>query len=272
MRYNSSYINKCALLAILTIFSSSSSILQAKQQNVLLDANGKPLSNDVLLLLSTASGKFKGSRKPTEQQKKLKNKTKFSKGNKRKPNQKRSISNPILEQELLIAMKAGNIPRVKYLLKKGVKPTYKNLKGETPLGIAVSRGWASMVAELVEHGANLNEKGTRGVTLLHVASAKGLTDVAKLLVKLGLNPSKKTDKDWTSLHIAARYAHWKLVQYYLEQGVNPNVRNSDGKTALGLARHLRHMSIIKILSRVTTVRSLNYSKKSRKKRRKSKRK
>lgn len=108
---------------------------------------------------------------------------------------------------------------------------------------------------------------------MHIASAKGLIDVAKVLIKKGLNPGQKTDKNWTPLHVAARYGHWQLVQYFLSVGVDPDIRNSDGKTALGLARHLRHQGIIKILSRVTTVRSLDFAKvKKSKKKRKERRK
>ena len=253
--------------------------LQAKQ-TVLLDANGVPLSDEMLLLLSSGSSKLNQKVETNAPaNKEIKNdktepKNSFIKLKKR-PNRP---ANPLLEEEMLEAMKAGKVQRVKQLLRAGVAPTFKNYKGETPLGIAVSRGWASMVIELLENGANINEKGARGVTLLHVASSKGLTDVAKVLVKGGLSPSQKTDKNWTPLHIAARYNHWQLVQYYVSQGVDPDIRNSDGQTALGLARHLRHQGIIKILSRVTRRSSLDFSemnlikKKKKSKKRRKKRK
>ncbi len=234
-------------------------------QTVLLDANGVPLSDEVLLLLSSGSSKLNQSKKPST------SKTAKTPSNKEADNDAAPKSNiklikrpkrprnPLLEEELLNAMKAGKIQRVKQLLRAGVNPTFKNYKGETPLGIAVSRGWASMVISLLENGADINEKGARGVTLLHVASAKGLTDVAKVLVRGGLSPSTKTDKNWTPLHVAARYNHWQLVQYYVSEGVDPDIRNSDGQTALGLARHLRHQGIIKILSRVTRRSSLDFA-------------
>lgn len=262
------------------IFSSYS---QANQ-TVLLDANGVPLSDEVLLLLSSGSNKFNQKKKPSSPQPAKASIDKKATGAAPKSNIKlikrpKRARNPLLEEELLDAMKAGKIPRVKQLLRAGVLPTFKNYKGETPIGIAVSRGWASMVISLLENGADINEKGARGVTLLHVASAKGLTDVAKVLVRGGLSPSTKTDKNWTPLHVAARYNHWQLVQYYVSQGVDPDIRNSDGQTALGLARHLRHQGIIKILSRVTRRSSLDFAevnllkkKKKRKKRSKKRRK
>lgn len=188
------------------------------------------------------------------------------------PKLKKTISNPLLERDLLYYLKLGETIKAIQLLDGGVRPIYKNDSGETPLGIAVVRGWASMVIRLIKNGADVHDKGIRGVTYLHVASAHGLTDMAKLLVKNGLSPKKRTDKNWTPLHIAARYGHWELVQYYITQGVDPDVRNTDGKTALALAHHLHHRGVVKILSPVTTVKSTSFfSKKSRKNRSKLKR-
>lgn len=271
-------VTSAMLLMVGVLFSFN---VQA-QQTVLLDANGIPLSDEVLLLLSSSSGTF------DQREKSKTSVTKFDGEITNAETSKSTIKlikkaqrpvNPLLEEELLDAMKAGKIQRVKQLLRARVAPTFKNYKGETPLGIAVSRGWASMVISLLENGANINEEGARGVTLLHVASSKGLTDVAKVLVRAGLSPSQKTDKNWTPLHVSARFNHWQLVQYYVSQGVDPDIRNSDGQTALGLARHLRHQSIIKILSQVTSRRSLDFAevnllkrKNKRKKRKKRNRK
>lgn len=276
-------INKTVCAVAVTVGVLFSSNIQA-QQTVLLDANGVPLSDEMLLLLSTANGKISQKKQSTVlpstlNSKKTTSDKKANKSNIKLIKRPKRPANPLLEEEMLDAMKAGNVQRVKQLLRAGVSPTFKNYKGETPLGIAVSRGWASMVISLLENGADIKEKGARGVTLLHVASSKGLTDVAKVLVRGGLNPSEKTDKNWTPLHVAARYNHWQLVQYYVSQGVDPDIRNSDGQTALGLARHLRHQGIIKILSRVTRRSSLDFAemnllkkKQSRKKKKRSRKK
>lgn len=217
------------------------------KQTILLDTNGNPLSEETLLLLSNSSGKFES----ISTNKKTTSNPKHNAAPIKRIATSKRVSDPLLKKELLSAMKAGNVSRINELLKAGVTPTYKNYKGETPLGIAVSRGWGSMVISLLEHGANINEKGTKGITLLHVASAKGLTDMAKVLVRGGLSPSKRTAKNWTSLHVAARYNHWQLVDYYISLGVDPDIRNTDGRTALSLARQLRHQQTIKSLSRVS---------------------
>jgi len=262
------YISLLRQLHHLTLYSIlllSFSNVHAKQHSILSDSKGQPIPQDVIqqLLNPKTSSRLNKPKATTTNTVAPKESKPQKKAIKRK-----YVNNPVLEQELLEDMEAGRVARVKQLLRMGVRPNYKNLKGETPLGIAVSRGWASMVIDLLEHGADINEKGAKGVTLLHTASAHGMIDVAKILVKNGLNPSKTTDKNWTPLHIAARYGHWQLVQYFISAGVDPDIRNSDGKTALGLARHLRHQGVIKMLSRVTSVRSLDFSKVKKSKRKK----
>jgi ankyrin repeat protein len=242
--------------ALLTAAGITLSFNAYAKQSVFLDSNGQPIPYDVLLQLSSGTNKNKIERKNTDSTLIGNVKSTAKAGLKSKKNLR---PNPELEEELFHALKAGQTQRANQLLKMGTPATFKNYKGETSLGIAVSRGWASMVISLVENGADLKEEGARGVTLLHAASARGMTDVAKLLVKYGLNPSQKTDINWTPLHVAARYGHWQLVQYFLSVGVDPDIRNSDGKTALGLAQHLRHQGVIKILSPVTTRRSLDFS-------------
>lgn len=268
-KLSSSLIQRIFILLLVSTSFVISTTAESKQRGIFLDAKGNPIPNDVLLALSNSKGKpnlSASSRDKLPDNKNIKSEAESQKA-------VRQV-NPRLERELFEGLKAGHTARVNRLLNAGIRPVYKSSEGETPLGIAVSRGWASMVIRLLKSGADINEKGAKGVTLLHAASARGLTDVAKVLVKHGLNPNKKTDKNWTPLHVAARYGHWQSVRYFLKAGVDPNIRNSDGKTALGLARHLRHMGVIKILSQVTTVRSLDLSRKKsrkRKKRRRSKR-
>jgi len=259
MKKQTSLIVRNTLIAVILSVLTVSVSAKQNQQTVLLDANGKPLSLEVLQLLSSASGKISPSSKEK--------KSRGSKGEKElainaltTPKNAKKVkyhNNPLLEEELLQAMKEGNSVRVKQLIKINVRPTYKNYKGETPLGVAVSKGWASIAVDLLKLGADVNQKGTQGLTLLHVAAAKNYIDMAKLLVKHGIKPSTKTKTGWTPLHVASRYGHWQLVQYFLKLGVDPNTKNKAGRTALDLAITLKHQGIIKILSRVTSEKTLN---------------
>jgi len=236
-----------SLALFVTSFFSTSAYAKAG----LLDANGQPLSLETLELLSSASSKFS----PSENAKQKKDK----KGPKNSKKRVKSgpATSPALEEELFESLKAGKVQHVKHLLKRGVKPRYKDVYGTSLLRLAVTKGWASMVVDLIDHGADVNERGRKGLSLLHTAASRGLIDVSKVLVKAGIDPSSKTKTGWTPLHVSARYGHWQMVQYFLQEGVDPNAKNKQGRTALGLAIKLRHQGVVKILSRVTTVRSVD---------------
>ncbi len=267
---------KLNIISFVCCISVLSAPAYARKQTALLDADGKPLSMEMLSLLSTGKPfpKAKPENPRRSSQKNNGRKNRVAKPVKR-PSQARLVNKPSkpipaserpeLERELLNALKEGRTARAMNLIKSGVKVNYQNYEGETPLSVAVTKAWASIARELLEHGADINHKMPRDLSLLHYASAKGFTDVAKVLIKHGLNPATTTkSKGWNSLHVAARYGNWQLVQMYLEMGVNPNERTSDNKTALEIAQIAQLQGIVKILSRVTSARPMgraaNYDK------------
>ena len=118
-----SYLPNYKIVTLLIIFASITTNVQAKtqQQNVFLDASGKPIPNDILLSLSTNTKK-----KATKSKK---NKVDAKKSDKKKQKKKKkNEENPELKKELFTAMKAGNVTRVDQLLRARVRPTYKTTK------------------------------------------------------------------------------------------------------------------------------------------------
>ncbi len=279
-------ITRSIYYVIVTSFFISFSLTAfAKQQTALLDADGNPLSLELLTSLST--GKPLPKRESASRATKKINKSNVTNNSARKTHVNKRNSHltlppaqaakpkllkarPELERELLSALKEGKTARAMNLIKMGVKVNHQNYEGETPLSVAVTKGWASIARTLLEHGAKVNHKTAGDLSLLHLASAKGHTDMAKLLIKNGLNPSAVTKhKEWNSLHVAARYGHWQLVQLYLQMGVRPNARTSDKKTALEIAQIGKLQGIVTILSRVTSARPMgsaaNYNKRENRK-------
>jgi len=269
---------KLNIISFVCCISVLSAPAYARKQTALLDADGKPLSMEMLTLISTGkppvNARAEKPRRSSQKNNRKKNnrvvaapaKKQLQAGLINKPSKSKPPSErPELQRELLNALKEGRTARAMNLIKSGVKVNYQNYEGETPLSVAVTKAWASIARELLEHGANINHKMPRDLSLLHYASAKGFTDVAKVLIKHGLNPATTTkNKEWNSLHVAARYGNWQLVQMYLDMGVNPNARTSDNKTALEIAQIAKLQGIVKILSRVTSARPMgraaNYDK------------
>lgn len=263
-------------------FITLSSAAIAKQQTALVDADGNPLSLEMLTSLSTGKPLPKRQSAPPRSSRKIQRISHKKNSNRRAPVRRNPLlpvqpakpkapsERPELQRELLSSLKEGKTARAMNLIKMGVKVNYQDYQGETPLSVAVTKGWATIARELLEHEANIDHKMARDLSLLHFASAKGYTDMAKLLIKHGLNPRSVTKhKEWNSLHVAARYGHWQLVQLYLQMGVNPNARTSDKKTALEIAQIAKLQGIVTILSRVTSARPMgmaaNYDKRQNRK-------
>ena len=122
--------SQLSFVLLITSFLSVS----AQAKGGLLDANGQPLSLETLELLSSASSKITTS--------KTSNKSTQKKGKKgSKSRTSTAASTPALQRELFESLKAGKIQRVKYLLKKGVKLSFKDSYGTSPLRLATTKGW-----------------------------------------------------------------------------------------------------------------------------------
>ena len=140
-----------------------------------------------------------------------------------------------LNKELLEAVRAGDVQRVRELLEAGANPNARDKDGLTPLHWAASEGHADIVKILLEHGADPNTKIKYGWTPLHYASREGHADVVKLLLEHGADPNTKKDDGLTPLHVAAFSGHADVVKLLLEHGADPNARNYLGWTPLDVA-------------------------------------
>lgn len=73
-------------------------------------------------------------------------------------------------QDLIAAVKKGNLEKVQQLVQAGANVNYKGRQGMTPLITAVTKGDYGIILYLLERGADINQADNYGVTpLLHAA-------------------------------------------------------------------------------------------------------
>jgi ankyrin repeat protein len=87
------------------------------------------------------------------------------------------------EDELLRAVRSGDLAAVKTLLDRGVPVDAKFRYDRTPLSFAADRGHVEIVKLLLDRGADVNAKDTfYGMTPLAAAASKGNVEVVKLML------------------------------------------------------------------------------------------
>ncbi|HEX6739502.1 MAG TPA: ankyrin repeat domain-containing protein [Vicinamibacteria bacterium] len=92
------------------------------------------------------------------------------------------------EDQMLQAVRAGDLAAVKALLDQGVPVDVKFRYDRTPLSFAADRGHLEIVKLLLERGADVNAKDSfYKMTPLSAAAMKGNADIVKLM--LARNPS-----------------------------------------------------------------------------------
>ena len=86
-------------------------------------------------------------------------------------------------EDLLAAVRKGDLPAVKALLDNGANVNAKSPYGATPLFFAADRGNIEMVKLLLQRGADVDVKDTfYGATALTWAAEKERIDILKLLL------------------------------------------------------------------------------------------
>jgi len=103
-----------------------------------------------------------------------------------------------LNEELLDAVKEGDLRRVKELLKMGADPNARSERGVaaeierlkecTPLHVAAYFGRARIAKLLIEQGADVNAKDFSGRTPLHLAALRHNARITQLLLNSGADP------------------------------------------------------------------------------------
>jgi hypothetical protein len=102
---------------------------------------------------------------------------------------------------------------------------------------AVKGGELVDVKRLVQEGANVNCKDVYGMTPLIWASCHGHTEVMRFFIEKGANVHANSNTGWTPLHYAINRSHLGSTFLSLDNGADLSVTNNEGKTPLDKAKN-----------------------------------
>ena len=187
-----------------------------------------------------------------------------------------------LDQELLAAAEAGDVPQIRKLLAEGADMNTKGSQGETPLHLATEKGHVLAVEALLLVGAEKDARDVECWTPLHFAAFRGQESVARLLIRAGADKNARdrigdTPLHWaafsghaavatalahagadlvvrgegkaglTPLHRAADQGQVLAVEALLQAGVDKDIRDAIGETPLHRAAILGHAMVVSVL-------------------------
>ena len=130
------------------------------------------------------------------------------------------------------AAQSGHTETMELLLKYGAKINERDLIGATPLDLAIAAGHIYVVKYLLEKGANPNQDmNPLGSPLLFSTSLGFYNfEIMKLLLEAGANPNSIDFKGNTPLHNVVERGEIEAIKLLLDFGADPNIKNNEGKT------------------------------------------
>ena len=125
------------------------------------------------------------------------------------------------------AVRAGDLPAVRQLLREGLDAKAANRYGVTPLALAAQNGDAAIIDVLLAAGADANGSLSNGQTMLMLASRTGNAGAIKSLVARGAQVNAKEQVlGETALIWAATENHGDAIRSLVASGADINARSS----------------------------------------------
>jgi len=157
-----------------------------------------------------------------------------------------------METELFAAVTAGELDKVKELLKKETKETIDQVDfyGYTALHAAAETGRKEMIPLILDAGADINRATYDATfTALHHALAQGHFECARVLIDRGadLNLLNEAGVFGSSLHYAILKDNEEFVKLLMSKGADVNLCSGQGFTPIYQASMADQPNIVKLL-------------------------
>lgn len=154
--------------------------------------------------------------------------------------------------KLIVAIKRGNIDKVREFHKKGLNFNQYMENGDTPLHVAAANSYFEIVSYICEkvQKVNINDKNFSGDTALLLACINGDKTIVRFLIENGAMVNVKENRGYTPFMAACANGHVEIAKYLVEKtNVKYNSRNLDGQTAMHRAAHYGQLEVLKFLIR-----------------------
>lgn len=145
---------------------------------------------------------------------------------------------------LMLAVRGDHFDVAKRLLQRQAKLAGRNRYGETALMLAAAKGDMELVDWMVKNGAGVNQSGW---SPLIYAAWQGKTEVVKYLLKKGADIDAVSPNGVSALMLATRGGHFDTVKLLLWEVADPNIKSDSGATALAWALKAGNTEIADLL-------------------------
>lgn len=146
--------------------------------------------------------------------------------------------------DVLKAVKTGDVASLTELLRRGVDADTTDLEGNTLLMIATREGHEPVVDVLLAQRPKVNARNSAGDSALRFAAIGGKTAIVKKLVTAG---ARINTPDWTPLIYACFGGHVEIVRYLIQMKADVNAASDNGTTALMVAARQGNPELVRIL-------------------------
>uniref|UniRef100_A0A8D0CQB7 CASK interacting protein 2 n=1 Tax=Sander lucioperca TaxID=283035 RepID=A0A8D0CQB7_SANLU len=164
------------------------------------------------------------------------------------------------EQDLLQAVKSGDLPSTQKLLSKlkanrnkllgstkRLNVNYQDSDGFSALHHAALTGTAELLSALLEAQATVDVKDSNGMRPLHYAAWQGKPESVLVLLRSGASVNGVSLDGHIPLHLAAQYGHYEVSEMLLQHQSNPCLVNKAKKTPLDLACEFGRVQVSQLL-------------------------
>ncbi|MBO6834745.1 MAG: ankyrin repeat domain-containing protein [Alphaproteobacteria bacterium] len=152
-----------------------------------------------------------------------------------------------VEADIVRAIRAGDLPRVKSLVIQGSNPSTADSDGLNGIAIAARNGDYAMVEYLLTVDVPINAQDEIGNSALLWATEDGDVDMAQFLIKNGADVNVRNRRGLTPTMVAARSGYRDMVELYIDNNADLNVRDYTGRGALDWARDSRTPGMEQVL-------------------------